>query len=69
MAEMPARSCAKFGGPGGNRTPDQGLRSPLLCPLSYGPRRTHSSKNHHDVGQNARARLPRAGIGARVVKY
>ena len=25
------------GGPGGNRTPDQRLRSPLLYPLSYGP--------------------------------
>jgi hypothetical protein len=27
-----------YGGPGGNRTPDQRLRSPLLYPLSYGPR-------------------------------
>ena len=26
-----------LGGPGGNRTPDQRLRSPLLYPLSYGP--------------------------------
>ena len=26
-----------IGGPGGNRTPDQRLRSPLLYPLSYGP--------------------------------
>src|SRR3990172_9603516 len=29
----------RIGGPGGNRTPDQRLRSPLLYPLSYGPAR------------------------------
>ena len=37
-----------IGGPGGNRTPDQRLRSPLLYPLSYGP-----ASNWHILLQNA----------------
>ena len=57
------------GGPGGNRTPDQGLRSPLLYPLSYGPAGLHSSKNHHGLGPNAWDGFPRAGIGPYGVKY
>ena len=37
LADGRALALVKSGGPGGNRTPDQRLRSPLLYPLSYGP--------------------------------